>query len=204
MNKLKKGFTLIELLVVIAIIGILSSSSLAILSGARDKAKDAKRIAEIRQIGIALVLYNENHLDVAGKVPPLVLPSTYPSSYVNAGKTSESSRGYTTSELCSSAPVNGSDWTSTGPMAALEQAGHIIVRPKDPLNNTSYCYQIFISPDADNTCVTAHLSNGQDVGWIVGPPNIGISGVYPTGYPLGYGCWFLNRVLNSDAAGEAS
>lgn len=52
-----KGFTLIELLVVIAIIGILSSVVLASLNSARKKGRDARRVADIKQIQLALELY---------------------------------------------------------------------------------------------------------------------------------------------------
>ncbi len=51
------GFTLIELLVVIAIIGILSSVVLANLNSARQKARDVKRIADVKQLQLALELY---------------------------------------------------------------------------------------------------------------------------------------------------
>lgn len=53
----RKGFTLIELLVVIAIIGILSSVVLASLNSARTKARDTRRVADIKQIQIAMELY---------------------------------------------------------------------------------------------------------------------------------------------------
>lgn len=51
------GFTLIELLVVIAIVGILSSIVLTNLNGSRQKARDVKRVSDIKQLQLALALY---------------------------------------------------------------------------------------------------------------------------------------------------
>lgn len=56
-----RGFTLIELLVVIAIIGLLSSVVLASLNSARQKGRDARRIADIKQLQTALELYYDQN-----------------------------------------------------------------------------------------------------------------------------------------------
>lgn len=53
----RQGFTLIELLVVIAIIGILSSVVLASLNSARKKGRDARRVADVKQLQLALELF---------------------------------------------------------------------------------------------------------------------------------------------------
>ncbi len=53
----KKGFTLVELLVVVAIIGLLSTLAVVALGSARQKARDAKRLSDIKQVQTALELY---------------------------------------------------------------------------------------------------------------------------------------------------
>src|SRR3989344_3413947 len=60
-KKIRKGFTLIELLVVIAIIGLLSTLAVVALNNARLKARDAKRVADIKQIQTALELYYQEN-----------------------------------------------------------------------------------------------------------------------------------------------
>ncbi|OGE76499.1 MAG: hypothetical protein A3K05_03170 [Candidatus Doudnabacteria bacterium RIFCSPHIGHO2_01_48_18] len=55
------GFTLIELLVVISIIGLLASVVLISLNSARAKARDARKIADFKQINNALDLFYDKN-----------------------------------------------------------------------------------------------------------------------------------------------
>ncbi|MBI5022654.1 MAG: type II secretion system protein [Candidatus Magasanikbacteria bacterium] len=60
---MKKGFTLIELLVVIAIIALLSTLAVVALGSAREKARDAKRLSDVKQMQTALELYYTDKSD---------------------------------------------------------------------------------------------------------------------------------------------
>ncbi|MFH1413054.1 MAG: prepilin-type N-terminal cleavage/methylation domain-containing protein [bacterium] len=59
-NKSKSGFTMIELLVVIVIIGILATFAGVMVQSARGKARDSKRISDIRNMRAALEMYKND------------------------------------------------------------------------------------------------------------------------------------------------
>jgi len=72
----KKGFTLIELLVVIAIIGLLSTLAVVALGNARLKARDSKRLSDLKQMQTALELYYTDKNGYPIAVSPVTLGST--------------------------------------------------------------------------------------------------------------------------------
>lgn len=72
MQKSKKGFTILELMVVVAIIGLASAFVMASFTSARAKNRDAKRMADMREIQKALALYQiDNNI-----FPTSVAPTT--------------------------------------------------------------------------------------------------------------------------------
>jgi general secretion pathway protein G len=130
----KRGFTLIELLVVIAIIGILASIVLASLNSARQKGRDARRIADIKEIQLALEL----SYDATGSYPATISTSTLvtpgyisviPADPANNAAYSYSAY-YTTGAspaICSSYHLGASLETNNNP--ALNDAAHITSAP---------------------------------------------------------------------------
>jgi prepilin-type N-terminal cleavage/methylation domain-containing protein len=112
---MKKGFTLIELLVVVAIIGVLSSIVLSSLSDVRARARDTRRIADFRNMKVAMELYFSTH----GNYPP--------------------SPQYSAS-LCSTGNNNSHEETFEAVTQALVDDGFLPVVPEDPGDG---CYAMY-------------------------------------------------------------
>jgi prepilin-type N-terminal cleavage/methylation domain-containing protein len=74
------AFTLLELLVVIAIIAVLASLLLPTLASAKDRGKRSACLSNLRQIGIAVHLYADEH---EGSIPygPTAPPFTSPADF---------------------------------------------------------------------------------------------------------------------------
>ena len=112
------AFTLVELLVVIAIICILSTLSVIVFNNARAKARDSRRLSDVKQIGMALELY----YDDKGRYPPPPTPTGTP-----------------ITGLC----LSNSGFTSTcGTIAYLQKI------PSDPLPNIHYTYSYLNSGES--------------------------------------------------------
>ena len=108
-TKRQSGFTLIELLVVIAIIGLLSTLSVVALNNARARARDARRVADIKQIQTALELYYNEM-------------GEYPSAVTSGGTIAGTSAVYMNSVPTAPTPIDTTTCTDHNTYAYVTQS----------------------------------------------------------------------------------
>jgi len=149
----KKGFTLIELLVVIAIIGLLSTLAVVSLNNARGKARDARRVSDVKAIQTAFELYKNDNNDtlegIAGVLNWAAI-GTELTNYLPAGLPTD--------------PANSADWFYT--ICVDASMGNFVVgatlenNPPAPGLTTEawtgadvlYCKNSFGDADAEPVC----------------------------------------------------
>ena len=140
MKQYKKGFTLIELLVVIAIIGILSTLAVVSLGNARTRARDSKRVADIRNTQTALEIYYTDR-------------NAYPSTTAINGTTCVPAT--TLEGCCLDNLSSGAGWGAT-----CVAGTRLITVPNDPRNQTgtedNYLYEL----SGTNYQIEFHLESG--------------------------------------------
>ncbi len=130
-----KGFTLIELLIVVGIIGILSTLLMANFIGVRQRARDAQRKSDLRQIQSALEIYRSDQ-------------STYPTTLTCGGSLTGGTPSTTYMAKVPCDPSTGSSYsyTSTGATytlyACLENSNDSQLDSTNKCSGTTYSFTV--------------------------------------------------------------
>jgi len=138
----KAGFTLIELMVVVTIIGILASIVLVSLGDARVKARDVRRLADVRQVTLGLEFYIDEYMHY----PPIMGAATAAQRWQKMKECLE------------------------GQIACVDNTGSkqfMAIAPQDPLGTGMHQYDYSPSASLDSFVVKAWLEKDNHTALIV-------------------------------------
>ena len=140
-HQFKKGFTLIELLIVIAIVGVLATLLMVNFVGVRQRARDAQRKSDLRQMQSALEIYRaDNSSYPASGNGNGLFPTTCGNSFVDLNNSITYMQKVPCDPLNTSpnvytyTPVGTAPYLKYQIVACLENVND---SQKDPVNNAS-------------------------------------------------------------------
>jgi prepilin-type N-terminal cleavage/methylation domain-containing protein/prepilin-type processing-associated H-X9-DG protein len=134
----RRGFTLIELLVVIAIIAILAAILFPVFARARENARRASCLSNLKQIGLGLMQYTQDYDE---RFPPRIMGTWYSlPTYVNmTGQTSMPGAALTTCDVTCLSGHQGHWGTWMDIIQPYVKSAQIFVCPSAP-TMTIPCY----------------------------------------------------------------
>lgn len=174
---LKKGFTLVELLVVIVIIGIVASITFVSLNSVRAKARDSKRIADIRQFQMALEMYRNDN-------------GVYPSFATSGQVLMSSSTGVTYMAKIPTAPGSNSNDIYTYQSVSSSVSYTIAYQLEKPLESTTTLASIA----TPGQVYSPGPSTPSTPAWACGDNVTDIDGNSYRTLLIGSQCWFKDNV----------